>query len=137
MQLPTLNALLNATALFFLLCGRVAIARQQRRLHMCLMLSACFFSTAFLVSYLIYHYSAPQMTSFCGQGWLRIFYYSVLFSHIPLATIVVPAALTALYFAWQQQFTRHRRLVRWLWPIWVYVSLSGVAIYLLLYVFCP
>ena len=75
------------------------------------------------------------MTTFRGQGWLRTLYYSVLFTHIPLAVIVVPVALTALYFAWRQQFTRHRRLVRWLWPVWVYVSLSGVAIYLMLYVF--
>ncbi len=135
MHLPTLNALLNATALLFLLLGRVAIARQQRRMHKNLMLSACFFSTAFLVSYLIYHYSAPQMTTWRGQGWLRIFYYSVLFTHIPLAVVVVPAALAALYFAWQRQFIRHRRLVQWLWPVWVYVSVSGVAIYLLLYVY--
>ena len=135
MHLPTLNALLNATALLFLLLGRIAIARRQRRWHKNLMLSAFFFSTAFLVSYLIYHYSAVHMTTFGGQGWLRIFYYCVLFTHIPLAVIVVPAALAALYFAWQKQFTRHRRLVRWLWPVWVYVSLSGVAIYLLLYVF--
>ena len=134
MHLPTLNAILNATALLFLLLGRIAIARQQRHWHKNLMKCLLFFQR-FLVSYLIYHYSAEQMTVFHGQGWLRIFYYSVLFTHIPLAVVVVPAALAALYFAWRQQFTRHRRLVRWLWPIWVYVSLSGVAIYLMLYVF--
>lgn len=135
MHLPTLNAILNATALLFLLLGRIAIAQRRQRLHKNLMLCAFFFSTAFLVSYLIYHYSAPQMTTFGGQGWLRTFYYSVLFTHIPLAVIVVPAAFAALYFAWRKQFIRHRRLVRWLWPVWVYVSLSGVAIYLMLYVF--
>ena len=135
MHLPTLNAILNATALLFLLLGRIAIARRRQHLHKNLMLSAFFFSSAFLVSYLIYHYSAEQMTVFRGSGWLRTFYYSILFTHIPLAVTVVPAALTALYFAWRQQFTRHRRLVRWLWPIWVYVSLSGVAIYLMLYIF--
>ena len=83
MHLPTLNALLNATALLFLLLGRIAIARRQRRWHKNLMLIAFFFSTAFLVSYLIYHYSAVHMTTFGGQGWLRIFYYCVLFTHIP------------------------------------------------------
>ncbi len=135
MHLPTLNALLNATALLFLLLGRIAIARDRQLLHRNLMLCAFAFSTAFLVSYLIYHYSSTQMTTFGGQGWLRIFYYSILFTHIPLATIVVPAAVAALYYAWRRQFARHRRLVRWLWPVWVYVSLSGVVIYLLLYVF--
>lgn len=134
MQLPTLNALLNLSAMLLLLLGRIAIARRRLRLHKQLMLGAFCFSTAFLVSYLIYHYSAPQMTTYRGHGWTRILYYSVLFTHIPLATVVVPAALAALYFAWRQQFARHRRLVRWLWPVWVYVSLSGVVIYLMLYV---
>lgn len=135
MHLPTLNAILNSTALLFLVLGRIAIARQRIPLHRNLMLIALFFSSAFLVSYLIYHYSAPQMTTFRGHGWIRIFYYSVLFTHIPLAVVVVPAALTALYYAWRRQFDRHRRLVRWLWPIWVYVSLSGIVVYLMLYVF--
>ena len=134
MHLPTLNALLNSAALLFLLLGRIAIARKRVRLHRNLMLIALLFSTAFLVSYLTYHYSAPQMTTFSGHGWTRTLYYSVLFTHIPCAALVVPAALIALYYAWQQQFTRHQRLVRWLWPIWVYVSLSGIVIYLMLYV---
>ena len=73
------------------------------------------------------------MTTFKGEGLIRIVYYTILFSHIPLATIVVPLAIIALYFASRGKYTNHRRVVRWLWPIWVYVSVTGILIYLMLY----
>ena len=132
-NLPAVNALLNLASLSCLIVGRWAIARAERDLHRRAMSCAFIFSTAFLVSYLIYHYQAPQMTTFKGEGLIRIVYYTILFSHIPLATIVVPLAVIALYFAGRGKFASHRRVVRWLWPIWVYVSVTGISIYLLLY----
>lgn len=132
-HLPTVNAIMNLCSLVFLLLGRFAIAHRNIDLHRRFMLIAFFFSAVFMVSYLIYHYGAEHMTTFSGHGGVRIIYYTILFTHIPAAVIVVPSALVALYFAWQGQIGRHRRVVRWLWPIWVYVSLTGVLIYLMLY----
>jgi uncharacterized membrane protein YozB (DUF420 family) len=96
------------------------------------MLSAFSFSTLFLLSYVVYHLSAGH-TEFTGPPSLRSLYLPLLISHIILATLVLPLALTTLYRAQQRAFTRHRRLARWTLPLWLYVSLSGVAIYLLLY----
>ena len=132
-NLPIVNALLNLASLSCLVVGRWAIARANRDLHPPAMSCAFIFSTAFLACYLVYHYQAPQMTTFKGEGLSRIVYYTILFSHIPLATVVVPLAIIALYFAIREKFTSHRRVVRWLWPTWVYVSVTGILIYLMLY----
>ena len=132
-HLPTVNAVMNLCSLVFLLLGRFAIARHNTRLHRYFMLTAFFFSAVFLASYLIYHYGAERMTTFSGHGSMRTIYYTILFTHIPAAVVVVPAAIVALYFAWRRKFVQHRRVVRWLWPVWVYVSLTGVLIYLMLY----
>lgn len=131
--LPAVNALLNLASLCCLVVGRWAIAGANRDLHRLAMSCAFIFSTAFLASYLVYHYQAPQMTTFRGEGIIRIIYYTILFSHIPLATVVVPLAIIALYYAIRGKFASHRRVVRWLWPIWVYVSVTGILIYLMLY----
>jgi uncharacterized membrane protein YozB (DUF420 family) len=96
------------------------------------MLSAVGFSTLFLVSYVVYHLSAGH-TQFSGPAWLRPIYYPLLGSHILLAVLVLPLALTTLSRARQAFFNRHRRIARWTLPLWLYVSVSGVAIYLLLY----
>ena len=99
------------------------------------MLSAFVVSVLFLVSYLVYHYSAGHVR-YGGAGFIRIFYLGILFSHIVLAAIVPFLALGTLYFAFRGRFDRHRRLARVTLPVWLYVSVTGVIVYLMLYVFC-
>jgi uncharacterized membrane protein YozB (DUF420 family) len=96
------------------------------------MLSAFGVSALFLVSYVIYHYYAGSRP-FAGQGWIRPVYFGLLITHIILAAVIVPLALTTIYRALTGQFSRHRRIARWTLPIWLYVSVTGVAIFLLLY----
>ncbi len=130
--LPHLNATLNGLSALFLLAAYFFIRRRQVRFHRLSMLSAFAFSALFLVSYVLYHLSAGH-TTFNGPAWLRSLYLPLLISHIILAIVVLPLALTTLYRARQGTFSRHRRLARWTLPLWLYVSVSGVAIYLLLY----
>lgn len=130
--LPHLNAAFNALSALFLSAAYLLIRRRQIKYHRLCMLSAFSFSTLFLLSYVVYHLSAGH-TEFTGPPSLRSLYLPLLISHIILATLVLPLALTTLYRAQQRAFTRHRRLARWTLPLWLYVSLSGVAIYLLLY----
>ncbi len=98
------------------------------------MLSACFTSTLFLVSYLIYHYYVGSVP-FKGEGWVRIVYFSVLISHTILAVAIVPLALLTLVRALKGNFERHKRIARWTLPIWLYVSVTGVIVYTMLYRF--
>ncbi|MDE3269731.1 MAG: DUF420 domain-containing protein [Pseudomonadota bacterium] len=129
---PALNALLNFASLICLITGRIAITSKNVARHKTWMLLACFFSVLFFCSYLHYHYNA-QMTTFPLAGWVRYLYYTILLTHIPLAILVVPAACCAVYFGLTHKITAHIRLVRWLFPIWVYVSTTGMLIYLMLY----
>jgi len=96
------------------------------------MLSACIASTLFLISYLIYHYYVGSVP-FKGEGWIRPIYFSVLISHVILAAAIVPLALITLVRALKGNFERHRRIARWTLPIWLYVSVTGVIVYLMLY----
>ena len=130
--LPTLNAALNATSAVLLAIGFVFIRRGQVRPHLTCMASAFAVSTLFLVSYVVYHYHAGSRP-FTGQGWIRPVYFALLISHIVLAAVIVPLALTTLYRAWHGEFTRHRRIARWTLPLWLYVSVTGVIVYCLLY----
>ncbi len=129
--LPGVNASLNALAATLLVCGYVAIRRKNWRVHRFFMVAAFAASSLFLVSYLVYH-AVHGDTRYAGTGPLRTVYLSVLASHVVLSATVVPLALTAFWFAYRRQFARHRRVTRVLWPIWLYVSLTGVAIYFLL-----
>ncbi len=129
--LPPVNASLNALAATLLLAGYVAIRRHRWRVHRFFMVAAFAASSLFLVSYLVYH-AVHGETHYLGTGAMRTLYFSVLASHVVLSTTVVPLALTAFWFAFRRQFPRHRRVTRVLWPIWMYVSLTGVAIYFLL-----
>ena len=97
------------------------------------MMAAVGVSAVFLVSYLYYHYQTGH-TVFPGTGWVKTLYLLILLPHILLATAMVPFILAALWFAWKQQFDRHRKVTRILWPVWMYVSVTGVVIYLMLYV---
>jgi len=98
------------------------------------MLSACIASTLFLISYLIYHYYVGSVP-FKGEGWIRPIYFSVLISHVILAAAIVPLALITLVRALKGNFERHKRIARWTLPIWLYVSVTGVIVYLMLYRF--
>ncbi|MCP4246527.1 MAG: DUF420 domain-containing protein [bacterium] len=131
-QLPTVNALLNATCAALLVSGYAAIRRRRTTLHRRLMLSAFGVSTASLVSYVIYHAQAGSRP-YEGPAWTRPAYYTVLITHIVLAAGVVPLVLVTLIRALRGRFDAHRRLARWTLPIWLYVSVTGVVIYAALY----
>lgn len=134
--LPTLNAILNFTSGLFVLAGYLLIRRKRINAHRACMLAAVASSTLFLISYVIYHYQHGA-TTFAGSGIARIGYLVLLFSHTVLAVAVVPMVLTTLYRAVRGQFERHVRVARWTLPIWLYVSVTGVVVYLLLYHLFP
>lgn len=130
--LPTLNALLNTTSAVLLIFGYRFIRRQNIRAHRACMLAAFSISVLFLISYLTYHYHVGS-TRFTGQGWIRPIYFTILLSHTVLAALVPFLALLTLFRALQAQFPKHRRIARWTLPIWLYVSVTGVIVYLMLY----
>ncbi|WP_224243092.1 DUF420 domain-containing protein [Hyalangium gracile] len=129
--MPAVNASLNALAASLLLAGWVAIKRGARRVHQYLMVSAFGASALFLVGYLAYHYVHGD-TKYAGDGLGRTVYLAVLASHVVLSVPVLPMALVAFYFAWRKDFRRHRKVTRWLAPIWLYVSVTGVLVFFLL-----
>jgi putative membrane protein len=131
---PTLNASLNLLAAILLWQGRRAVLAGNTARHRNLMVAALTTSAVFLTSYLIYHYTQP-VTKYPHEGALRALYYLILIPHVILATAMVPFILAAVTFAFQGKFARHRALVRWVWPVWMYVSVTGVIVYLMLYVF--
>ncbi|OGL62276.1 MAG: hypothetical protein A3J27_10610 [Candidatus Tectomicrobia bacterium RIFCSPLOWO2_12_FULL_69_37] len=135
-RLPTLNAALNALAAILLIAGYLEIRALRVRRHRALMLAAFAVSILFLVSYLVYHYHVGSVR-FTGQGWIRPVYFAVLISHTLLAAAVPVLAVLTLRLAWRGEFARHRRLARWTFPIWLYVSVTGVVVYLLLYQIYP
>ncbi len=135
-RLPLLNASLNSLSVLFLLSGYVAIRRRRATLHQRCMLSACATSVAFLMSYLTYHYYTGS-TPFTGQGVVRWLYFAILLSHTVLAVVIVPLVFLTLRRAWRADWVRHRRLARWTFPLWLYVSVTGVVIYLMLYQLYP
>ena len=128
---PALNAVFNGLAAVCLVTGWVAIRRKAINFHRLCMVTAFALSAVFLVGYLSYHYVHGD-THYAGSGVMRNIYLTVLASHILLSITVVPGALTAFYFALTRQFGRHRRLNRVFLPIWLYVSVTGVAIYFML-----
>ena len=131
-MLPTLNAVLNAVSAVLLTAGYLLIRRKRVAAHRGLMLAAFAVSTLFLISYVTYHAQAGSR-AFPGRGWIRPAYFTILITHISLAFVLLPMALTTLFRAWRGQFERHNRIARWTFPIWIYISLSGVAIYWMLY----
>jgi putative membrane protein len=129
---PTLNALLNGASAVFLMCGYVMIVRRQIAAHRTCMLLAFGCSTAFLISYVRYHLQVGSVR-FAGDGWIRPVYFTLLVSHVLLAAAILPLALVTLSRALSQKFDRHRQIARWTLPIWLYVSVTGVVIYFMLY----
>jgi uncharacterized membrane protein YozB (DUF420 family) len=131
-DLPSVNAALNSASALLLTAGYLFIRNQKVAAHKTCMLCAFATSTLFLVSYLIYHYQVGSVP-FQGQGWIRTIYFSVLISHTVLATAIVPLVLITLTRALKGNFDRHRRIARWTLPLWLYVSVTGVVVYLMLY----
>jgi putative membrane protein len=130
--LPALNATLNGGSAVLLTAGFFFIRRRRIVAHLTAMLSAFGLSTLFLASYVIYHYYAGSRP-FPGHGWIRGVYLGLLFTHIVLATFILPLALTTIYRALTARFDRHVRIARWTLPLWLYVSVTGVVIYWMLY----
>ena len=131
-DLPTVNATLNTISTIFLTVGFLMIRRRKIVAHRNCMIAAFVVSGLFLTSYLIYHYHAGS-TPFEGSGWIRSVYFAVLIPHIILAATILPLALITLYFALRKRFTKHRRIARWTLPIWLYVSVTGIIVYWMLY----
>jgi putative membrane protein len=127
--LPTVNASLNTITTFFLIMGYLMIKIGQKKAHILLMLSATTTSGLFLISYIIYHHFHGD-TLFLTQGYLRPIYFFILISHIILSIGLVPMVFATLYHAFRKNLTAHRKLARWTFPIWIYVSITGVLIYL-------
>lgn len=134
--LPMVNAVLNGTSAVLLVFGFFFIRRRRITAHKICMLSAFATSIVFLISYLTLRYFAG-FTSFPGRGWIRPVYFTILISHTVLAATVPPLALILLYRAFRAQFSKHRRLARWALPVWLYVSVTGVIVYLMLYQLYP
>jgi uncharacterized membrane protein YozB (DUF420 family) len=130
--LPTVNAVLNGSAAVFLSIGYLMIRRRNVSAHRSCMLIAFGLSSAFLVTYLIHHAQVGSVR-FEGTGWVRTLYFALLIPHVVLAAGVVPLALTTIVRGWTGRFVAHRRIARWTLPIWLFVSISGVALYFMLY----
>lgn len=130
--LPTVNATLNATAAVFLVTGYVLIRRGRREAHRAAMLAALTCSVLFLASYLFYHYHAGS-TRFPGTGSVRTVYLGILLTHTVLAAAVPFLAIVTVFRAFRERFDKHRAIARWTLPIWLYVSVTGVVIYWMLY----
>jgi uncharacterized membrane protein YozB (DUF420 family) len=131
-DLPGINAILNSISALLLITGLLFIKQRNITAHKACMITAFITSLLFLISYLTYHAHIGSK-HFTGQGWIRPIYFTVLVSHTVLAVIVPPLALMTLYRAWKEQFTKHIKLAKWTLPIWLYVSVTGVMVYWMLY----
>ena len=131
-DLPAVNASLNATSTVLLIIGWILIKRGQRQRHEQFMLAALLTSTLFLISYVIYHWNVGSVP-FKGTGWIRTVYFAVLIPHVILAAAIVPPVLITVSRGLSRKYDKHRRIARWTLPLWLYVSITGVIVYLMLY----
>jgi uncharacterized membrane protein YozB (DUF420 family) len=138
-DLPTVNATLNATSAVLLTAGYMAIRRRKIRIHKACMLAALAVSTVFLASYLYYHFvvRGGKPTAFTGEGGVRLIYFAVLGSHTILAVTTAPLAIFTASLGLRDRIDKHRRIARWTLPIWLYVSITGVVVYWMLYHLYP
>ena len=136
-NLPVLNASLNGVATFFIVAGLVAIKAGFTRVHRACMAGAIAVSAAFLTSYLIYHYNVVAVTKFTHPGWPRNLYYFILITHIPLAILVLPLLVLTVLPAIKGRYEAHKRWAKITAPVWLYVSVTGVLVYMMLYVWYP
>ena len=135
-DLPAVNATLNGTSAVLLILGFCLIRQRNMTAHKLCMLAAFGTSTLFLISYLVYHFQVGSVR-FGGTGWARALYFSILSTHTILAAVIVPLVLVTLSRALNERFDRHRRIARWTLPLWLYVSVTGVVIYWMLYRLYP
>lgn len=132
--LATVNAALNLTSATLLTIGYVNIKRGRQEAHRKFMLAALTSSVLFLISYVIYHDTVGSVP-YPRHDWTRPVYFAVLIPHVVLAALMVPFILVAVRHALKQRFEKHRRIMRWIWPVWMFVSVSGIVVYLMLYHF--
>jgi len=132
-DLPTLNATLNTVATVLLICGWTCIKFKRKAAHIAFMVLALLVSTAFLTSYLIYHFKVGHV-GFNGPAWSRKIYFPMLISHVVLAITILPMVIMTLIPAMRQRFDKHKRIARWTLPAWLYVSVTGVLVYLMCYI---
>ena len=131
-DLPTLNAILNSTSAVLLGAGFYFIKQRRIDAHKRCMVAAMIVSIAFLTSYVIYHMNVGSVP-FAGEGWIRPVYFFILITHIILAIVIVPMVLRTAYFGFASRFDKHVRVARKTFPLWMYVSVTGVIVYLMLY----
>ena len=132
-QLPAVNASLNGLSAFFLILGWKSIKQGNKTAHRNFMLCALGSSFLFLGTYVTYHLLVHGITRFQREGIMKAIYLFILLTHTPLAMVIVPASLAALFFAIKGNLKRHKEITRWLLPVWLYVSITGVLIYVMLY----
>ncbi len=133
-HLPVVNAMLNGLSAISLVCGFVFIKRKNLKIHLRFMVTALIFSALFLFSYLIYH-NFQGDTPFTGTGFVRPVYFFILITHIVLSVFALPMAMVTVFFAWRSNFKSHRKLARVTFPIWLYVSVTGVMVFAMLRLF--
>lgn len=129
--IPAFNASINFTVSLLLIVGYVFMKQNKIQYHKYTMITAFSLSSVFLISYVVYHTLAVE-THFGGEGWIRPVYFILLITHIILAAVIVPMILFTLTRGLQERFDKHRRIAKWTWPLWLYVSVTGVIVYLLL-----
>jgi putative membrane protein len=134
-DLPAVNAFLNSTSAILLTAGFIFIKRKNERAHRNCMLGALVTSSLFLTSYLYYHFYAGR--TIFPENWFKPIYLAILLTHTVLAVVIVPLIIAAVVQALRRKFESHKRITRWTWPLWMYVSVTGVLIYLLLYQIFP
>jgi putative membrane protein len=135
-NLPLFHAILNGATAFFLALGVYFIRNKKITLHRTSMLTAFALSSIFLVSYVIYHYQVPPM-KYGGAGMVRGIYFFILLTHIVLAAAIVPLALITIYRSFTMQYAQHRKIARWTFPVWMYVAITGVIVYLMMSPYYP
>ena len=141
-DLPAVNASLNTLSAVFLVCGYIFIKRENKIAHRNCMISACVTTVFFLTCYVTYHIGMKQKygeahTRFLEPAWFRPIYLTLLFTHLMAAIVNVPMVLITVSRALRERFDAHKRIARWTWPVWMYVSVTGVLIYFLLYHIFP
>ena len=137
-ELPAVNATLNALSTLFILAGWIMIRLERKVFHALCMVSALVTSAAFLTCYLVYHYlKEGHVTRFTHPGWPKALYLFILGTHTPLAVVALPLLVLTVIPAIRQRFDAHKRIARWTLPVWLYVSVTGVLVYFMLYVWFP
>ena len=136
-DLPAVNGTLNGLSAILLSAGYVFIRKKNRRAHRNCMISAFATSVIFLGCYLTYHIFVHHVTRFQNPAWFRPIYLGILLTHTVLAVVIVPLVLVTLNRALKERFDLHKKIARWTWPLWMYVSVTGVAVYLILYQIFP